>query len=191
MKLSGILVVLAALLSSAGTSAALDGERTGFVFGGGLGFAPIADTEHSGITYSLYQPYNMEFDGSRSGIGGHLFAGYGIANNTVIVGEFNLAAYQVDRFMIQDQEIAHGFLGLAWYFYFGTSAKTFFTVFGLGAYGYVGEGFSPHTSGPALLLGLGYEFTRHLQIAAYAATGKSSSHTHHAHLNLLLSAYAY
>ena len=48
MRLTYPLIVVSAILLLVGTSTAFDGNRTGFVLSGGLGFAPLADTDNNG-----------------------------------------------------------------------------------------------------------------------------------------------
>lgn len=178
-----VMITLMAVLFMATTACAFDGMRKGFVLGGGLGVAATADWEldFSGVSFSE--------DGS--GLGLHVLIGYAWDEQNMIVYEGNVASWKSD---LIDETIAQGFNGAAWYHYFGPVGKSFFTAAGVGFYVFKVDTYEDNDPGFGLLLGGGYEFARHVQVAAYFSTGKtedSGVDFNHTHFNILLSAVAF
>ena len=178
-----VLITLVAVLFMAATACAFDGMRKGFVLGGGLGLAATADWEFDFLGESFSE------DGS--GLGAHLVIGYAWDEQNMIVYEGNVASWNSD---LLDEAIAQGFNGASWYHYFGPVGKSFFTVAGIGFYVFNVETYEDNDPGFALLLGGGYEFARHIQVAAYFSKGKTSDPIvdfDHTHFNILVSAVAF
>jgi hypothetical protein len=183
-----VMITLMAVLFMATTACAFDGMRKGFVLGGGLGLAPTADweTDLGGI--------DVGQDGT--GLGLNLVIGYAWDEQNMIVYEGNVASWKMD---VLDENVAQGFngaswYGASWYHYFGPVGKSFFTVAGVGFYVFKVDTYEDNDPGFGLLLGGGYEFARHIQVAAYFSSGKtedSGVEFDHTHFNILVSAVAF
>ncbi|UCD64811.1 MAG: hypothetical protein JSW34_05085 [Candidatus Zixiibacteriota bacterium] len=178
MKLTRVLSVAILILLIASSASAFDGLRKGFVLGGGLGMAPVVRT-------SIF-----DADDSRGGVGLHIVIGYAWDEYNMIVYESNVAGAEAGRVTY-----AQGFGGPAWYHYFGPQGKSFFTVVGLGFYSYQIEDEDLNDSGGGYLIGGGYEFARHFQVAMYLSGGKTELlgliDMGHNNLSILISAVAF
>ena len=186
MRLKIVVYVLGALLLA--TSAfGFNGQRQGFVLGGGLGLSPASKWEVDKII-------GFEVNGAEetnAGVGLHLVIGYAWDNYNMIVYEGNGTGYDSDFF---NQTMTQTFNGASWYHYYGEMGKAAFTTVGLGLYGFDGENLSANDPGIGLLLGGGYEFTRHWQFGAYIGFGKTSDagvDFSHATFNILISGIAF
>lgn len=185
----GIIAVIGLTCSSAW---GFDGQRKGFVVGGGLGVAPSAS-------------YSIEigpFAENKAGAGLNLIIGYAWDEANMIVYEGSIAGYETDKLSIEttfltargDQRVTQGFNGLAWYHYFGSTGKTFFSVIGLGAYAFDIEDVESNKIGRAFLAGAGYEFTRHFGIILQFSAGETTLNGvgfTHSHLNVLITVVAF
>lgn len=177
MKQITVLALGAALLLPA-LASAFDGQRKGFVMGGGLGVVPVA---HWSSTYD-----EAKIHENVATWGQHLFLGYGLDDRNIIALEANITPYGSDVF---EADIVQGFGGLSWYHYFGKPGKTFFAVGGLGVsrmvehlggkitfeFGGEDHPYAPNgATGMGYLIGGGFEFLRHVQAAVYLAGGNPS-----------------
>jgi hypothetical protein len=179
-KLLGILTVLTLVLTS--SSFGFDGNRKGFVLGGGLGFSPAASWEVDGTS----------LDESGAGFGLNLVIGFGWDEQNMIVYEGNVAGWTSDFFL--DRQVSQGFNGASWYHYFGPAGSSAFTTLGIGYYIFDVEGFDSNNPGLGLLAGAGYEFARHWQVGGYFSYGKTSDpffDYNHYHINILVSGVAF
>jgi hypothetical protein len=178
-----VLITLLALLFAAASTSAFDGMRKGFVLGGGLGFAPTADVEVNGGGVSVSE------DGS--GMGLNMVIGYAWDEQNMIVYEGNVAGWETD---VTNADIAQGFNGASWYHYMGPVGRSFFSVVGIGYYVFDVDDFEDNDPGFGFMLGGGYEFTRHVQVAAYFSKGSTENSGvdyDHTHFNILVSATAF
>jgi hypothetical protein len=174
------LVLLSLLfLHFAASTPAFDGKRKGLVLGGGFGLSPFA---HWSTTYS-----GQDFRENSIGLGDNLIIGYGVDERNLFALDANIVAYRSE---LIELDIIQGFGGISWYHYYGAQGKSFFSVAGMGLYrlvtslgGRIYICFNcPETVHPPLdqatgigyLVGGGYEFARHIQIALYLAGGKPS-----------------
>ena len=161
MKKLTLMTLVAVMLLSAGAMA-FDGNRKGFVLGGGIGFAPTIKVE-------------VEDDGdwNNAGVSAHIVIGYAWDEKNMLVYESNGAAFEETMFG-EDVMFSQSIGAASWYHYFGESGKTFYTVVGLGLM--VGDTDETDATDPGagILLGGGYEFSRHWQVGLYLASGKSS-----------------
>ena len=167
---------------------AFDGQRKGFVLGGGLGIAPS-------VTWDSGLP---GFEESKAGLGLNIMLGYAWDERNMIVYEGNGAGFQSD---FGNAQITQMFNGAAWYHYFGPKGKSFFTSVGVGVYQFMFEfqsgSFTASGSndvGGAILLGVGYEFSPHYQVAAYVSAGKTSEpgfEYDHSHVSVVFNAVAF
>ena len=175
------LVLVAVLLLMAGSVSGFNGERRGFVLGGGIGFAPVAK-------WSV-----EDFDESKAGVAIHLVVGHAWNDFNMIVYEGNVAGFTVDSYS-GEQTLSQGFNGAAWYHYFGPSGKSAYTVAGLGLYVFDKDDFGANDPGFGVLLGGGYEFSRHWQVGGYLSFGRTSLGRYdynHTHISVLISTVAF
>ena len=179
------LAVALVVLTAAGAQA-FDGNRKGFVLGGGLGFAPVG----------AWKLDNTPADEARAGIGLNLLLGYAWDEKNMIVYEGNVVGYTSNVFRLagQNKTVSQGFNGAAWYHYFGRKGRSWFSVAGLGIYSMDVEGFSANNPGAGILLGGGFEFAAHYQVGLYLSTGKTSdgpADFTNSHLSVLFNAIAF
>ncbi len=176
------LVILSILLIIFASSAwGFNGERKGFVLGGGLGFAPIVKTTLGSL------------EDNKSGVGAHLLIGHAWDDYNMIVYEGNVSVYAISGYY-EDITVGQGCDAAVWYHYFGETGKTAFTAAGIGLYRYMVDGENATDAGLAILLGGGFEFSRHWQFGAYISFGKTSSGSldlDHTNLNILISTVAF
>ncbi len=166
-----------------------DGQRKGFVLGGGLGG-----------TYASYQ--NKDVTIGWYGSGGHLKeSGPGFAANMVIGGgldDRNVLALEINGVGYGDQDSGHsmgqGFIGPVWYLYFRPSGRSFFTTVGFGTSFYRYENRPRIKTDVGVLLGVGLSSGGPLQVGFYYAstTGMTSSgNLSHRELNVILTYVAF
>lgn len=160
---------------------AFDGQRKGFILGGGLGLAPLVKSKISEGSNSV------SFE--KSGAGVHLFIGYGWDNKNLILYEGNVAGFESNS-----STIAQGIDAISWYHYFGPMGKSFFSTVGAGLYSYDEDGPFEFESKAGVLLGGGYEFNKHWQVGQYISAGKTESRgvdTDHTTVSVLVSGVAF
>jgi hypothetical protein len=180
--------LLAFLLVGAGANA-FDGNRKGFVLGGGLGFAPLARWEVDVPIYGGEAAIKDE----NAGVALNLMIGYAWDERNMIVYEGNVAGFTVGV-LNEDWTAVQGFNGASYYHYFGVPGKTAFITLGAGLYYFQVEDFDSNDPGGAFQLGGGYEFARHWQVGLYLGAGKTKSagvSFDHAHLNALVGVVAF
>ena len=170
------------ILMLASSASSFEGLRKGFVLGGGLGFTPSAEFRIDGISGKA----------DNSGAGLNIVIGYGWDEQNLIVAEVNGTGYKVDPY-----DISQGFFGASWYHYFGEIGKSFFTNVGLGTYNFSVDEYDTDPGG-GILIGCGYEFAKHWQVAGYFGAGKTSESNifgkttfKHNHLSILVSGFAF
>lgn len=190
-----ITVVTLALMSLlAVNAAAFDGQRKGFVLGGGLGVAPVVKWEG---TVDVYDQFGTKIgtdvvDESNVGVGINILIGYAWDEQNMIVAEGNVGGME-SEILIGEPTITQGFGGISWYHYFGEMGATFFTVVGLGSYSFEVEDFEAKERG-GFLLGGGYEFSPHWQVGAYLSFGETKDvqgKNEHTTFNILVGGVAF
>ncbi|MEW6050209.1 MAG: hypothetical protein AB1644_04005 [Candidatus Zixiibacteriota bacterium] len=178
---------LAAIVLLSGTSFAFNGQRRGFVLGGGAG---IAATSKWKVEVPIWNA-TVGVDESAAGVAFQFIIGGAFDDNNMLVYEGNAAMYNSDFF---DESVGQAFNGAAWYHYFGAVGKSAFSTVGLGLqYFKVGD-FDATDPGIALLLGGGYEFARHWQAGVYISFGKTKDagvDFEHSHLSFIVSGIAF
>jgi len=163
-------LIAAMLVTSVLASSALgfDGQRKGFVLGGGAGIVPAA---HWSVDVDFFNLGTAKVDEDRVGVGVQFIIGGAFDEHNMLVYEGNVSAFNSD---LLDESVAQGFNGAAWYHYFGSTVNSGFTAVGLGfCYFKVGE-YDATDPGMALLVGGGYEFSPHWQVGAYLTFGGTS-----------------
>ena len=190
MSRNSVIVLITCLLL-AGTALGFDGQRKGFVLGGGLGFAPVAHWEVDANLFGLQG--SAEED--KFGVALQFVIGGAFDEHNMLVYEGNVAGFKSD---FGDEGIAQGFNGAAWYHYFGPVGKSFYTTVGLGFYYFKIGDYDATDPGGALLLGGGYEFSPHWQIGVSLTVGSTSesiplasADLKHANLSVMVSGIAF
>ncbi len=187
------IVVFSAMILLLVTSSAsgFDGQRKGFVLGGGAGIVPVAHWKVDIAFFGL----EGSADENRVGFGLQFVIGGAFDEHNMLVYEGNASGFSSD---LLDESIAQGFNGAAWYHYFGDVGKSAFTALGLGLYYFQVGDYDPTNAGGAILLGGGYEFARHWQVGLYLTVGKTSESGYgasadfeHANLSLIFSGIAF
>lgn len=187
-----VLVILV-LLVAAGSSFGFDGQRKGFVLGGGLGFSPAT---HYEADVSILSFGAGTVEETNIGLALHIVIGGAFDERNVLVYEANVVGSQA---AFGDQSVGQGFSGGTWYHYFGPVGRSVFSAVGLGFYTFKFEDLDGNDPGGGLLLGGGYEFARHWQIGVYATFGNSSlsddvfidADFNHANISVMISGIAY
>jgi len=191
MKLRISVMGLAVVMLLASSAMAFDGQRKGFVLGGGLGLAPAA-------TWKADLNVTPELEDSGPGVGVQIVIGYAWDEHNMIVYEANAAGYNSTAYGV-DFTAYQGFNGASWYHYFGPKGKTVFTAAGLGVYSFRGEldyngADFENDPGGGVLGGVGYEFSPHWQVGAFVSAGRTTDagiDFDHAHINVLISGVAF
>jgi len=184
--------VVVLILSVVSTTYGFDGNRKGFVLGGGLGFSPRSSWEGNVVDLSTFPPQIVKADENKAGLGLNLIIGYAWDEQNMIVYEGNVTGWNSDLFV--DQSIAQGFNGASWYHYFGVPGRSAFTTLGLGFYVFDVKDYDANDAKGAILLGGGYEFARHWQLGGYLGIGKTSDpggDFDHTHFSILVSGVAF
>ncbi|MCK5124913.1 MAG: outer membrane beta-barrel protein [candidate division Zixibacteria bacterium] len=187
MKRVVLLACLILLISSSAVFG-FDGQRKGFVIGGGVGVSPGSSWK---VDDTLLGVFPIKGSESRVGVAANLFLGYAWDEKNMIVYEFNGSGYESDKI---NHKFQQGFSGPAWYHYWGSKGSSLFTAFGLGLYALDIEDIKKFDPGPGVLFGVGYEFSRHLQIGVYLGGGKTSVGSldvEHGHLSIVFNAVAF
>ncbi|UCG61759.1 MAG: hypothetical protein JSV52_00265 [Candidatus Zixiibacteriota bacterium] len=173
MKSTRVLAVVLLVVLLASSASAFDGMRKGFVLGGGLGFAPVANTSIDGL----------EGKYEKQGLGVNFLIGYAWDERNMIVFLRDGAIYSEtieltwgDVVFRDKINMAQGFSGVGYYHYFGPVGKAFFVTAGIGFQDWMSleEDWENPDLGAGLLFGGGYEFTRHVQVYSSVSFGKTS-----------------
>lgn len=182
-----IAITLVAVLLLSVSSFAFDGNRKGFVLGGGLGLGAVGSWKVDVPIFGTTIPV----DESGTGVAVQFVIGGAFDEHNMLVYEGNVIGYQSDLF---DESIGQGFNGAAWYHYFSDPGKTPFTTLGLGFYYFKVGDFDATDPKIALLVGGGYEFAKHWQTGVYFSfgqTAESGIDFDHWHLNFIVSGIAF
>ncbi|MBD3297495.1 MAG: outer membrane beta-barrel protein [candidate division Zixibacteria bacterium] len=176
------------------TANAFDGIRRGFVVGAGVGLTANAGWS---ADFSIIPDQSD----NTAGFGGAFLLGYAWDNQNMIVLEANGTRYSTDIGTREDVSVVQGFVGPAWYHYFGPTGTSMYTVVGAGAYIFQWEhdalGFSDENDpGPGVVVGGGYEFTDQLQVGISVGAGRTEeseagTRFDHTHINVMLSYVVY
>jgi hypothetical protein len=155
----------------AGSVLAFDGQRKGPVLGIGFG----AGSAHFSGDASAY---NRARDVSETEATTTLqiLLGWGIDQRNIFAVEMTVSVFKSKLF--RRNTVAEGITGLYWYHYFGREGRSWFINMGVGRYVFNPEDF-PCVRGPGLLIGGGYEITRHGQVrlaAMFARTERTLDH---------------
>ncbi len=197
-----IFVVIVLTLLTASSSSGFDGNRKGFVLGGGLGFAPTSGW--SGNLAGVNTSQVIDTNEYKTGAGFNFLIGHGWDEKNLIVFEINMSRRISDLFVIRNSTgqierqpiVLQGYIGAVWYHYFGAPGRTLFTTLGLGQYRFarVYSSVFLQSAGTGLMIGGGYEFARHWQFGGYLSTGLTTEklgHWNYTDLKVLVSMVAF
>ena len=181
MKIKLLTIILLVLTVS--SAWAFDGQRKGFVIGGGLGFGPVARTSLG----------NLSED--ESGIALNIAIGYAWDEQNMIVYLRDGVIFKLESYFTS-VNIIQGFSGVGYYHYFGPIGQSFFVTGGIGFQDYTAldSKYSSPSAGGGILLGGGYEFSKHWQIYSSLSFGKTGSgifKTDHSQFIITLSGIAF
>ncbi|MEW6412497.1 MAG: hypothetical protein AB1483_08505 [Candidatus Zixiibacteriota bacterium] len=168
MKATRVILIVAAVLLMASQALAFDGNRKGLVLGFGLGAAPLLKGTEG----------NPAEDFERSGLVVNLMAGYAFNENDVVLLIQDAAIYSQTAYrealdgslVAWDDRDLQGFWGVGYRRYFAPAGRSMFVTAALGIEGADDDWGMP--SGLGILVGSGYEITRHIELYASFATGK-------------------
>lgn len=145
---------------------AFDGNRKGFVLGGGIGFTPYAHWS----TDSPEWPYRqITAETSSDAVAAQFLIGYAFDSRNLVVFEWQGAMYtsELESYFDEDVHPTHQFAGASWYHYYGGRGSSLFTGAGFGRAGYGDPDNIGTLVGWGYLLGAGYEFSKQVQVGAY------------------------
>ncbi|MCK5124776.1 MAG: outer membrane beta-barrel protein [candidate division Zixibacteria bacterium] len=179
---SGLVLIICVLLFVS-SSQAFDGNRKGFVLGGGVGFSPYAEWSWK----------DVGINEKKAGVGIDFLIGYAWNDRDMIVIEYNGVIINSDYF---NQSAFLTFAGPVWYHYFNKEPKGFYTTLGLWRYGFsIGE--EGTSSGWGYMIGGGYEFYKNIQVGLYWGGGSvklcknDTNKSGMNHLSMLVTIVAY
>jgi hypothetical protein len=185
--------VLVALLLIAPGSSAFDGQRQGFVLGGGIGFSPNTTWSIGNVVFGP-QPFGpSQSSGSEQGLSVRFLIGHAWNEFNQVAYENNLVIYKSQFF---DQTLIQGIHSLALTHYLGPPGKSIFCTGGIGLYLIDGSESRMSEPGIGFLVGGGYEFHKHFQAGVYLSIGESYpddlyNHLTHRHISFVLSSVIY
>jgi len=146
---------------------AFNGHRKGFVLGGGLGFGPVAKVTIDGVSGSSLD---------KSGLATNILIGYAWDEQNMIVYLRDAIFYKETTIFNDDIFIVQGFNGFGYYHYFGPVGRSFYLTGGIGLQDWTSldSKYESNDVGGGILLGGGYEFTRHFQIHGSLSFGRTT-----------------
>lgn len=182
-RVIGIALLLAAICST--TSWGFNGQRRGFVLGGGLGFTPVATIKSE----------DSDFDESNAGVALNFLIGYAWDNQNMLVFLHDGAWSEVEG-EFEDIRVSQGFNGPSWFHYFGQMGHSAFINVGLGLqeFSSLESEYESNDPGFGALIGGGYEFTPHVQIYGSFSFGNTEYDIYeykHTQLQVSVSAIAF
>jgi len=182
--------LFALFLLAACSTYGFDGNRKGFVLGGGLGLSPYSKWSGYGTFGATQVVEHKNENGAGPGL--NFLIGHAWNEQNMIVFEINGASWN-SKELSDNPRVAQGTNGTVWYHYFGSPGRSVFSAAGLVFYRFTYWTTSRFNQnmGLGLIFGGGYEFARHWQIGGYLGTGHSyvvSSDWNYTHLNILVSA---
>lgn len=114
---SGVLLVLCVFCVTS-VCTAFDGNRKGFVLGGGVGFSPYVD----------FTSDNIFYNDNGSGISGNFMIGFAPNNFNMFVIE--MGGSEITKEFLGNKNPAAVFFGPVWYHYYYTKTKIFSVIGG-------------------------------------------------------------
>ena len=166
-----LLILICAILLPSAASAG-KGERKGFIFGGGVGFAPWVEWKFD--RNDSDERANMivtKDDGS--GMYWTIMIGYGFSDRNMLVTEIDFALYDKTIESLP-MNVDQGYSGVTWYHYFGRQGSSVFGAMGFGLYRFENDLIDAMETGVGIKFGLGWEFIRHFQAGVYYTSGATA-----------------
>ncbi len=149
MKIGVIGVTLLCCIVLAVSVSAFDGNRKGFVLGGGVGFTPNVNE-------------------SGKGLAGDFIIGSGLSDKIVAVWSIN---GMWGHYSHIDENVLRFYSGVAWYYYFNNEHPSYYLTVAHGRYGTgrIDEDgkFSTIFLPTGYMVGGGYEFKKHFMAGLY------------------------
>jgi hypothetical protein len=176
-----ILALTLALMLVPLSTYAFDGQRKGFVMGFGCGYSPWAKWSRD----------NPSLSETGQGLDMRIPLGYAWSNQNMLVYEGAPTFFKSN-----DDEhscATQGVWGIRWYHYFAVPGRTWFLTLGVGRAVFIKDE-EMLQNGVGVVLGGGYEFTKHLQAGLYYAGGRcgiDDYHVRHHALSLVVTALVY
>jgi hypothetical protein len=176
-------VILALTLLLVPLSAdAFDGQRKGFVIGGGTGYSPV-------VHWSMDDPDVSE---STTGFLYDFVIGYAWDNRNLLVYEAAPTFFESDYWNGRDG--VQGVWDVKWYHYFGRRGSSIFSTVGVGRAMHGICNTWVGARGLGFYLGSGYEFVPHIQAGVFLAIGSGSDDGYdfsHETVSIVLTGLAY
>ncbi|SYZ72038.1 conserved exported hypothetical protein [Candidatus Zixiibacteriota bacterium] len=165
------IIIVALIIPS--MSLAFDGQRKGLNLGGGIGICPASQ-----ISYYGRGDIGVSLD---------LSIGYSFGNQNTFLWSVKGA---ISHFS-EAGSLAHEIDGLNWYHYFKKDTPSIYSIMGFGI-SIFGNSCWTSAHGAWSIVGLGYEFTRHLAINGFfLSAGPNHGDIHFESANITMSAMIY
>jgi len=148
---------IAVLIMLSGAVEAFDGNRKGFILGGGMGIGP-----------STKLKIINEYDKNELGFAVNIMVGYAWNNKNILCFEYNANHFWPPAF--GSDTALSVFSSPVWYHYYGDEGKSLFSAVGWGRHGLAIEK-NGSARGLGFLFGGGYEFKKHFQVGIYYSGG--------------------
>ncbi len=166
---------------------AFDGKRKGFVLGGGAGYCPLTYQGGLGSTIeSFREDYNYydtvrvyvvlgpEYVSStRTSVAFQIDLGYGWDNQNIVFIRNQHSFYRTNYYLSQ------GVSAVCWSHYFGIGERSLYSTVGLGFFSKIdwshGGSTAGYDNGLSMLVGIGYQFRRHLSLDLNFSQGPINS----------------
>jgi len=183
------LLTAALLLGLCSSAMGFDGNRKGFVLGGGVGVSPVITATNSEFGVDL----------SSAALATQFFIGHAWDDRNMLVFEINASYSEPDDWYsgVEFVEVLQELGGACWYHYYGERGASLFSAVGVGFYvaGAKLNGEDDAGSGIGYELGAGYEFAKQVQVGAYLIGGQSDgpagTKNGHIRLSILLTVVGY
>lgn len=166
---------------------ALDGDREGFNFGGGIGFSPYVRYSYAGFFGDEYRSGSED----KVGVAFHLGAGHGISLEQVFRFEINGVVFDDNTY---GGKSVQAFVGLAYYHYLEFGLDTFHFVIGGGWYTLLADKGKTNNAHFGGLVGVGYNLSYSTEVTLFFGNGDTEfDQARYTHLNLglMLSTWVY
>jgi hypothetical protein len=154
---------------------AFDGQRKGFILGGGAGLAHTSFTQEVSVDYWGYHESVESDRENKVGVATDFKIGYAWDNSWAIYYTSKVSWFGMENTYGKDVTIASGQGAAAVTHWFKPQVPSWFVAGGLGysTWSLPFEDNAPDTwIGPGLFMGGGYEFSRHWSFEGYLAWGK-------------------
>lgn len=176
-------IVVAVIVTAVSNASAFDGKRKGFTIGVGANFSPLISyttlrliygplVQDGNITYAVILGEKSERT-NRGGTGFDVMIGYSWNEHNTIAWVHRPSFYQTGPVK------SLGTATVTWNHYFGPVGRSVFSIMGVGFCHSIdwSSGGYCDDSGPGAVVGIGYEFARHLSVSMLFQKG-TFNHKH-------------